>query len=190
MSLYPINVVGAGVVLRELRIDDVEAVEAIYGSPVATRHLSFEPRTREQVELIVARSLVSARATPRVEYALAVALAQEDGKPLVGFARLAVEAEQAATIGFALRPDHWGRGLGTETVELLLTLAFERLNLHRVWAARAPDNAASDVVLRKTGMVVEGRIRHHVHTHGAWRDSITHSILAPEWQERREPDDS
>ena len=35
-------------------------------------------------------------------------------------------------------------------------------------------------VMRKAGMVQEGRIRDHVHVRGAWQDSITYSILAGE----------
>jgi RimJ/RimL family protein N-acetyltransferase len=181
VSSYPISVVGSAVALGELTGADTDAVHAIYGDPRATEHLSFDPRSREQVELIVARSIVSARQEPRVEYALAIRQVPTSGEPLVGFARLAVEPHQSGTIGFALHPDFWGRGLGREAVRLLLVLAFDRLGLHRVWAARAPDNIASDRVLRTAGMPVEGRIRHHVHTHGAWRDSITHAILSDEW---------
>lgn len=179
MDSYPVGLVGARVALRELRTGDTDTLHEIYGDELATRHLSFDPRSREQVELIVARSIVSARAQPRSEYALAVTEVSDDR--LIGFARLATEEHQAATIGGALRSDRWRNGLGAEVVRLLLALAFDKLGLHRVWAARSPDNTAAEGVLRKVGMVPEGRIRHHVHTHGAWRDSITYSILDADW---------
>jgi hypothetical protein len=41
------------VVLRELAEADVIALHQLYGSAEATRHLSFEPRTTEQVEQII-----------------------------------------------------------------------------------------------------------------------------------------
>jgi ribosomal-protein-alanine N-acetyltransferase len=173
--------------LRELTPADTAAVLAIYGDPEATLHLSFEPRTHEQVEAIVARSIASASNDPRTEYALAVSLRSTD--QLIGFARLATDPHQqrAATIGFALRHDHWGLGLGTETVHLLCSLAFDELDLNRLWAARAPLNTASDKVLLRAGLTEEGRIREHVFVRGAWRDSITYSILAREWRARRQP---
>lgn len=178
--MYPVSHTSARLLLREIAIDDVGAVHAIYGSPKATEHLSFEPRTREQVGRIIARSIVSATAEPRVEYCLAIC--KRGGGELIGYARLALEGgERAGTIGFALRPDAWGVGYGTETVRALLALGFADLGLHRVWAARAPQNDASASVLTRAGMVEEGRIRHHVHVHGAWRDSIVHSILEDEW---------
>ncbi len=179
--MHPVSRNSERLLLRELTLDDVTAVHAIYGSPAATEHLSFEPRSREQVGHIVARSMVSALAVPREEYALAAC--ERDGGRLVGYARLALDGQgqQAATIGFALHPEVWGAGYGTELVRALLALGFEDLHLHRLWAARSPDNEASRIVLDRAGLVEEGRIRHHVHVRGAWRDSVVHSIIRDEW---------
>ncbi|MEU3598598.1 GNAT family N-acetyltransferase [Streptomyces sp. NPDC006798] len=179
--MYPVRRAGPRLALRELEPLDVDGVFAIYGSPVATRHLSFEPRTREQVAAIVDRSIASAAENPRSEYALAVV--EHDG-PLVGFGRLALDPHQqrGATFGFALRPDVWGRGYGVETVRLLLGAGFEELGLHRVWGARAPLNDASAATMAAAGMVEEGRIREHVHKAGVWRDSIVHAMLDREWR--------
>lgn len=129
----------------------------------------------------MARSIGSATAVPRSEYALAVT--RVDDVDVVGFARLALDPHQqrAATIGFALRPDAWGAGLGTESVHLLCALAFRELGLHRLWAARAPLNDASAKTLLRAGWTDEGRIREHVYVDGAWRDSVVHSILEGEW---------
>lgn len=179
--MYPVDIAGLRLRLSEFTGKDVEAVRAVYGDAEATRHLSFEPRSREQTEAIVARSIASAAVEPRTEYAVAVSRA-DDGE-VVGFARLALDphAQRAATIGFALRPDTWGVGLGTETVHLLCALGFSRLGLHRIWAARAPLNTASAKTLLRAGLTEEGRIRDHVHVRGAWRDSITYSVLDHEW---------
>ncbi|MGW2415433.1 GNAT family N-acetyltransferase [Streptomyces tubercidicus] len=180
--MHPVDIAGPRLQLRELTSDDVDAVHAIYGDAEATRHLSFEPRTHEQVGEIVARSIASSGEQPRTEYALGV-VRQEEGD-LVGFARLALDphAQKAATIGFALRSHTWGAGLGTETVHLMCALGFNHLGLHRIWAARAPLNTASAKTLLRAGMTEEGRIREHVFVRGAWRDSITYSVLDHEWR--------
>ncbi|MGA5129913.1 GNAT family N-acetyltransferase [Streptomyces olivoreticuli] len=178
--MYPVSYSSPRLALRELTTDDVDPVHAIYGDPDATRHLSFEPRTRDQVAQLITRTVESATTTPRSEYGLAV-IRRADSE-LIGFARLATEPQQAATIGFALRPDTWGTGYGTETVRALLSLGFDTLKLHRIWAARSPANDASAKVLLRVGLTEEGRIRHHVHVRGQWRDSITYSILEDEWR--------
>ncbi|MFD7409582.1 GNAT family N-acetyltransferase [Streptomyces sp. NPDC059866] len=180
--MYPVKRTSPRLELRELTIEDVDAVLAIYGSPEATEHLSFEPRTREQVGETVARSVTLATAEPRIEYALAVV--ERDTNDLIGFGRLAMDPHQqrAATFGFALRPDAWGVGYGVETVRLLLGFGFEELSLHRVWGARSPLNEASAKTMTAAGMVEEGTIRGHIWKAGRWRDSVVHAMLEDEWR--------
>jgi RimJ/RimL family protein N-acetyltransferase len=179
--MHPVEVRGTRgrLRLRELGVGDVGALHRVYGDADATRFLSFEPRSREDVERIVARIVTDALATPRLEYALGVECTGD--RTMIGVARLAVGDHKSGQVGFALRPDQWGRGLGTEAVGALLELAFGRLHLHRVWGARSPDNLASARLMTALGMAEEGRIRHHVFVRGAWRDSVVHSILEDEW---------
>ncbi|GEC05911.1 N-acetyltransferase [Streptomyces spinoverrucosus] len=183
--MYPVHRLSQRLELRELQADDADAVFAIYGSDAATEHLSCEPRTLDEVRQIVTRSIETAKATPRSEYALAVV--EGSTGALVGFGRLALDPHQpgGATMGFALRPVSWGHGYGVETVRLLFALGFEELGLHRIWGARSPVNEASAKAMARAGMVEEGRIREHVRKGGAWRDSIVHAILDREWTAQR-----
>lgn len=185
--MYPVSRSSARLGLRELAHDDAASVLAIYGSTEATEHLSFEPRTPEQVEQIVSRSIASATATPRAEYALAVV--RRDTEELIGFGRIATDPHQqrGATMGFALRPDTWGVGYGVETVRLLLDFGFEDLDLHRMWGARSPHNEVSAKTMTAAGMVEEGTIREHIFKSGQWRDSVVHSMLDREWAAVRRP---
>ncbi|MEU2592988.1 GNAT family protein [Streptomyces albidoflavus] len=179
--MHPIDLTVGRVGLREFQHSDVAAVFAVYGDAAATHHMSFDPRTEAETEQIVARAIAQAAAEPRNEYGLAVTQAA-DGR-VIGFGRLALDPHQvqAATMGFALRPDAWGQGFGTATVRALLALAFDELGLHRVWGARSPFNEASAATMAKAGMVEEGRIREHVRKGGNWRDSVVHAILDREW---------
>src|SRR5689334_10275216 len=131
--MYPVEVTGARgrIRLREFRGGDAAALHLVYGDPEATRYLSFEPRTLEDVERTVARIVADAQAVPRQEYSLAVE--RSDGPGVIGMARLEVGLHRSGQIGFALRPDFWHQRLGTEAVQALLQLAFQRLGLHRVW---------------------------------------------------------
>ncbi|MFF0698338.1 GNAT family N-acetyltransferase [Streptomyces tendae] len=179
--MYPVDRSSQRLRLRELTIDDVGAVLAIYGSAEATEHLSFEPRSREQVGVIVARSVASAMVEPRSEYALAVV--ERETNQVIGFGRIALDPHQqrAATFGFALRPDAWGVGYGVETVRLLLGLGFEDIGLHRIWGGRSPLNEGSAKTMTAAGMTEEGTIRGHIQKAGRWRDSVVHSMLEEEW---------
>jgi [ribosomal protein S5]-alanine N-acetyltransferase len=178
--MYPIRLTARTVRLREFVLDDMGALYKIYGDADATRHLSFEPKTIEQVGDVVASAIESATADARTEYMLAVGeVASEE---LIGTARLALKEYQSAQIGFALRPDQWRQGKGVETVRLLEHLGFRELGLHRIWGARSPLNEASARTMLTAGMIEEGTIRGHLFTRGAWRDSVVHSILSDEYQ--------
>ncbi|MEV5545837.1 GNAT family protein [Streptomyces sp. NPDC052309] len=179
--MYPVKRSGPRLELRELAVEDIDPMHAVYGSPETTRHLSFEPRTRDEVGRFVVLSVAAALAEPRSEYALAVV--QRDTDRLIGSGRIALDPHQprAATFGFALRPDAWGVGHGLETVRLLLALGFDDLGLHRLWGARSPLNEASARTMAAAGLTEEGTIREHVHKAGAWRDSVVHAILDHEW---------
>jgi RimJ/RimL family protein N-acetyltransferase len=88
---------------------------------------------------------------------------------------------QAAKLGYAIKASEWGKGYATEAARLLLDFAFGPLGLHRVSAAIGPDNDASIALVKRLGLTHEGRLRDHVFTNGAWRDSLLFSVLAGEW---------
>ncbi|WP_433519995.1 GNAT family N-acetyltransferase [Nonomuraea sp. CA-143628] len=183
--IHPVTITSARLSLREFTSADVDALLAIYGDPQVAEYMSFEPRTREQVENTIAVVEVAARAEPRLDYSLAAVLPDDE---LVAFARIAIDVghplQSSAQIGFAVRADRWGQGLGAEVVRLLLRLGFDDLGVYRVWGARSPLNEVSARVMSKLGMVEEGVIRGHLNLADGWRDSVVHSILAPEWEGR------
>lgn len=39
----------------------------------------------------------------------------------------------------------------------------------------------------RLGMRYEGRLRDHVYTNGAWRDSLLYAVLAHEWPTKADP---
>ncbi|HEX8803548.1 MAG TPA: GNAT family protein [Acidimicrobiales bacterium] len=170
---------GPRIVLREFRLDDLDASMAIVGDPEVTRWLSFDTRTRVAQAERLAEDVARARSEPRPDYYLAAVTA--DGTCLVGFARLGLGPHRSGELGYAVRRDHWGQGYATEAARLVLDLAFGTLGLHRVQAACGPDNVPSRAVLARLGFRYEGRLRHHVFTNGAWRDSLLYALLEDEW---------
>lgn len=175
---------GARLCLRDVTEADVPALHAVYGDPAATRFMPFGALTSDQVGALVKEALEAAEEEPRRLYVLAVE--DSDHHEVIGVARLHVEADlpHSAEIGLGLRPDQWGRGMGTDLIRLLLSFGFKQLGLHRVWGARSPDNLPAQLAMLTAGMVEEGRIRHHLPTPDGWRDSIVHSALEDEWTDR------
>jgi ribosomal-protein-alanine N-acetyltransferase len=194
-------------VLRDFEPGDLDAVAAIAGDDRVTTWLSFESRDRDGSARMLQAAIAAAHATPRSEYYLAVTLpthahsqptharppgneaggSQASSGAVVGFARLALGGVRAAKLGYAIHADHWGHGYATDAARTLCDFGFDQLGLHRITAAVGPDNHASLTVLTKLGFSLEGRLRDHVFTNGAWRDSLLYSLLTHERPDCRAP---
>ncbi|MGH3803196.1 MAG: GNAT family N-acetyltransferase [Pseudonocardiaceae bacterium] len=177
---HGVRLTGEKVRLREFRADDLDDSDAILGDDQVTRWLSFDSRTREQQAEVLTGALERAKHTPRTEYYLAVTTHTDDR--LIGFVRLGLSGVQAAKLGFAIAARHWGHGYALDAARTLIGFGFTTLGLHRISAAIGPDNAASIAIVTKLGFTHEGRLRDHVFTNGAWRDSILYSLLTHEWK--------
>ena len=171
---------GDGTRLREFRLDDLDDYLAIVGDDRVTNWLSFDSRDRDTARQALAAAVERSQQDDRPDYMLAVTRLDDDR--LIGFARLGPTGVQAAHLGYAIAADHWGHGYATDASRALVRFAFENLDLHRVSAAIGPENLASVAVVKRLGFSYEGRIRHHVFTNGAWRDSLLYSILAGEYR--------
>ncbi|MFC7329048.1 GNAT family N-acetyltransferase [Marinactinospora rubrisoli] len=108
--MTPVDVPGDRLRVRELRKTDLDDLVKVYGDDTAVRHLSFTPRTPEQCAATIESAIDDAQAENRRVYMLAVVTGDDH---LVGTARLGIdERPHSGQIGFALRPDLWGRGMG------------------------------------------------------------------------------
>jgi [ribosomal protein S5]-alanine N-acetyltransferase len=179
---HAVTLIGDHVRLREFQIDDLDDSDAILGDDRVTRWLSFDSRTREQQAAMLTGAIERAKQTPRTEYYLAVTTHTDDR--LIGFVRLGLGGVRAAKLGGAGAVPHWGHGYALDTTRTIIDFGFTTLGLHRISTAIGPDNAASIALVTRLGFTKEGRLRDHVFTNGAWRDSILYSLLVQEWPAR------
>ncbi|WP_435609673.1 GNAT family N-acetyltransferase [Streptomyces sp. C10-9-1] len=177
---YPIRIAGDRVVLREFRSSDVDDVLGIIGNDKVTQWLSFDSRSRAEAVAMIEGAVARAQDEPRTEYYLAVTPKGEEDR-VVGFARIAFAGVKAGKLGYAIAAEEWGRGYATDAARCLTSYAFAELGRHRVSAAIGPSNLASIALVEKLGFQKEGVLRDHVHTNGAWRDSVLYSVLQDEW---------
>lgn len=135
--MYPIQLSGTKVSLREFHSTDLDRVLTVVGDDRVTGALSFDTRSRAQATEMLEGILDRAKQEPRTEYYLAITTV---GDGLVGFARLGLNGVQAAKLGYAVAADYWDRGYATDAARTLIEFGFRTLKLHRVSAAMGPDN--------------------------------------------------
>lgn len=112
---------------------------------------------------------------------------REDGA-LIGTCTLhkTIWRHRRAEVGFILGRAFWGKGYMTETLGVLLSFAFDTLELHRLEADVDPRNARSLRVLERLGFRREGLLRQRYQVNGEIQDAVFLGLLADEWRRRSE----
>ncbi len=83
--------------------------------------------------------------------------------------------------------DCWGHGYAFEAWSLLLEYAFQRLNLRKIIAGVAVDNAPSASALKRLGFQVEGTLRAEVWVEGAYRDALRLALFREDFHKWKAP---
>ena len=183
-DIYPVDIEGNRIRLREVRPDDAPAAMHWAGDAHFFRHLAVAPLRDQAEEREFLREVEQqARMRPRRHYHLGIEW--NDDNDLIGLVRLSISAPEhrGADIGYGLRRDRWSQGIATEAATLIVGFGFHELGLHRVFAYHHPGNIASGRVMTKLGMQREGHLRENVLSHdGTWRDSLLYAVLKDDWR--------
>lgn len=165
--------------LRRIEVGDWESVHSFARLPEACRYQTWGPNSEDQTRAFVRAAVDGWAQSPQVRF---VYVACTDGQ-VVGMGELKVRsrAQRQGEISYVVHPRVWGLGVGTAIGRSLLSVGFESLGLHRIYATCDPRNIASARVLGKLGMVYEGRHRHTAWIRDGWRDSDMFSLLEEEW---------
>lgn len=73
--------------------------------------------------------------------------------------------------------DAWGKGYGSDAMQVRTRFAFETLGLHRLESEARIDNIASQRALEKAGYKREGIARKKLLWNGQWYDCVRYGIL-------------
>ncbi|RIW33312.1 N-acetyltransferase [Bacillus salacetis] len=89
---------------------------------------------------------------------------------------------RSGVVGYSVDKKHNGKGVGTESLLLILGFTFNHLNLNRVSAEVLPRNAPSIRVLEKAGFLKEGIKRDSTLIQGTWETHLQFGLLKKEWE--------
>jgi len=93
---------------------------------------------------------------------------------------------RTATLGITIGDkNYWGRGYGSEAIELLLSYAFNTLNLRKVCLSVIDFNERAIRCYEKCGFRVEGRLREQLFRNGEYRDEVMMAIFERDWWQQK-----
>jgi len=169
----------ARLLLRELREDDAQAINAYERDPEVMRYQSRGVLTLEQSLEHIRKSVALAAEKPRVVFDLAVTL----GGEVIGRSGLGIRDAESkrGMLWWIIAPAHQNQGYATEASRALLDLGFGALGLHRIYVDVDPRNLASVKVAQKLGLKAEGQLRENWRVGEEWTDSAIFAALDREW---------
>jgi ribosomal-protein-alanine N-acetyltransferase len=166
-------------VLREITMDDVEAVFAIRSDERVMQYIG-KPRAKDikdSVELIE-RVQKGREESSSITWGITT---KSDPKliGMIGYYRIQLE-HYRGEIGYTLHADHWRKGIMSEATKAVVAHGFEGLGFHSIEARTDPKNSASNALLQSNGFVREGLFKENYFWNGEFLDSAIYSRIAPE----------
>jgi RimJ/RimL family protein N-acetyltransferase len=146
--------------------------------------MDWGPNNESQTRAFVRLAVGYRSERPRRHYELAVTL-KVTGELIGGCGMEKRPIWKDAVLGYCFNKTYWGKGYATEAVRALLEFGFKSLALHRIFANCDPSNVASNRVLMKSGMKLEGHLRKNFRVKGGWRDTMIYGILEREQSSAR-----
>jgi RimJ/RimL family protein N-acetyltransferase len=170
--------IGRSVYLRPVERDDAARFVEWFNDRDITRYLlKWRPINFEQECELIAKG----QGDPAHLILAAATIASDE---LVGVSGLHQidPVNRNATFGITIgAKSEWGKGYGTEVTRLMVDLAFDTLNLHRVALEVFAEHASAQRVYEKLGFRREGVLRQRIWRDGKWHDLTLMSVLRDEW---------
>ncbi|WP_415952072.1 GNAT family N-acetyltransferase [Streptomyces sp. KLOTTS4A1] len=158
---------GDGLVLREWRDEDLDAMIAIFDNEQVAVHTPLPtPFGQAEAEAHLARSREQQAAGTHLRFAVTTDGEQPLGESMVN--------REAGTLGYAIAPEHRGQGLAVRATLLLTAYAHEELGLRELRLQIDADNIASQAVARACGY-------RQVEEESEWIEAKGRRVLLTSW---------
>ncbi|MGB0390544.1 MAG: GNAT family N-acetyltransferase [Salibacteraceae bacterium] len=142
-------------ILREIRESDYEGMFALDSDPKVHKYLGNNPiQSVEQ-----AKEIILFVRQQYVENGIGRwAVIEKKTNEFVGWTGLKLEKtltnghDNYYDLGYRLRPEFWGKGIGFEAALPFIYYGFEKLGIDKICGAADVDNLASNKILKKCGL--------------------------------------
>lgn len=166
--------------LRRFVLPDADVMFQNYAADGrVTRFLSWEPyQSAEEVRRFVASVIGAYGREDFYHWAI-----EFEGQIVGSISAIGIdERNGCCEVGYCIACDQWNRGITTEALKAAMSFLFAEVGFRRITAKHDIENLASGAVMKKCGMLYEGRLREHYRRHdGSYGDALAYGILKKEF---------
>ncbi|WP_371019067.1 GNAT family N-acetyltransferase [Pseudalkalibacillus sp. JSM 102089] len=111
-----------------------------------------------------------------LEYPLTIVTKKEN--EIIGTINIRIDKNNnKGELGYWIGREYWGNGFATEAVNRMIEFGFNQLDLNKVCASAISRNKASTIVLEKSGLQKEGRLKQNRLLHNEYEDVDVYGLL-------------
>ena len=163
-------------VFREFDMNDATELFLIRSNDKVMNYMdSYKHQTIQDSELLITQVQKSFEEKTGINWAII----EKSTNELIGYFgywRL-IKEHCRAEIGFALKPEFWGKGFMKETLVRLVDFGFNNLRIHSIEANVNPENESSIHLLENFGFKKEAYFRENYLYNGQYIDSMIFCLL-------------
>jgi RimJ/RimL family protein N-acetyltransferase len=180
---HPEKIKGTSVLLRKIKLSDTTTIFKKFHRPEILKWMLFQPpkgfKIKDQEDWI---KKIIAKSKKHGIYIFGITI--PGNNEVIGI--ISIDKinwkNLSGQIGYWLAKEHWGKGIIPEAVKMILTFAFKKIKLHRVYGAVFEKNLKSRRVLEKCGFSHEGITRESEFRYNRWHNKIRYGILSHEFK--------
>jgi len=169
-------------ILRNVTLDDCEAVRSHFAEDEVTKYLDIESVTSaDQAEAIIMYMIRLFERDEGIRWGISL----KDDKTLIGtcgFSNLVKVRGARGELKYDLGRPYWGRGIMTEALAAVIQYGFEEMDLNRIEGFVVVGADRSMRVLSNLGFKEEGTLREYGFWKGRFWDEVCFSLLKQEWK--------
>lgn len=161
--------------LREIRVEDAEAIFAYCSDPTATQFF-MNPLTELSQARPIAEEYYNYFHTGK---GIVWGLSLKENPTLIGTCGYEIfsQWDRRGDIGYDLAPAYWRQGLMKEALQAVIEFSFTQLDIHRIQAFILAENTRSIQLLKSLNFTVEGTLRQHRWFRERFWDNVVMSRL-------------
>ena len=183
-SAAPILIETERLILRPLRISDVDDLYEYQSDAEIVRYIPWPVRSREQVIEALEKALNIGKSELNEENDFIIlAWALKSSGKVIGQSNTSLKStnDQLADIGWVTHPDYQRQGFAYEATRALMKYVFGNFQIHRIIADIDTRNPESAKLAEKLGMRREGEFINSEFFKGDWCSMWLYAILKEEF---------
>lgn len=130
------------------------------------------------------QSIMESKIPNRKKYFFAIIM-KDTGQYIgeIGFSVLfQCEEGKVVNLGYFIFMDFWGQGIVTEAAKAVINYAFNEIDVIKIESGCHKENAGSEMVMIKLGMIKEADFLKHILFNGKLHTRVDYRLLKEEWE--------